>query len=41
MVEKVDAEVVKGTDGKSPTSAKTEELIDSAKDVYGQISVRA
>lgn len=36
-VEKVDAEVV---NGKSPTAAKTEELIDSAKDVYSQLTVR-
>lgn len=40
MVEKVDAEVVSGSGGKSPTAAKTEELIDSAKDVYSQITVR-
>lgn len=38
MVEKVDAEVVSGSGGKSPTAAKTEELIDSAKDVYSQLS---
>ncbi|CAM9632042.1 unnamed protein product [Pylaiella littoralis] len=38
MVEKVDAEVVSGSGGKSPTAAKTEELIDSAKDVYSQIT---
>lgn len=38
MVEKVDAEVVSG--GKSATAAKTEELIDSAKDVYSQLTVR-
>lgn len=40
MVEKVEAEVVKGSGGKSPTVAKTEELIDSAKDVYSQLTVR-
>lgn len=40
MVEKVEAEVVKGSGGKSPTVAKTEELIDSAKDVYSQLKVR-
>lgn len=39
MVEKVDAEVVSGSGGKSPTAAKTEELIDSAKDVYSQLTV--
>lgn len=37
MVEKVDAEVVNG--GKSPTAAKTEELIGSAKDVYASLTV--
>ncbi|CAB1114621.1 unnamed protein product [Ectocarpus sp. CCAP 1310/34] len=37
MVEKVEAEVVKGSGGKSPTVAKTEELIDSAKDVFSQL----
>lgn len=40
MVEKVDAEVVSGSGGKSATAAKTEELIDSAKDVYSQLTVR-
>ena len=39
MAEKVDAEVVNGS--KSPTAAKTEELIDSAKEVYSSLAVRA
>eukprot|EP00752_Nemacystus_decipiens_P007016 g6294.t1 len=38
MVEKVEAEVVSGSGGKSATAAKTEELIDSAKDVYSQLT---
>lgn len=38
MAEKVDAEVV--GDGKSSTAAKTEELIDSAKEVYSSLAVR-
>lgn len=36
----MDAEVVSGSGGKSATAAKTEELIDSAKDVYSQVTVR-
>lgn len=36
MAEKVDAEVVNGD--KSPTAAKTEELIDSAKEVYSSLA---
>lgn len=34
--EKVDAEVVSG---KSATAAKTEEIIDAAKEVYSSIAV--